>query len=152
MNIRRAIKIVERGWYFSRLFFFLLVVLAIIHTFFLTIFIVDGLSMHPTLKNRQVLFVNKIYALIHPPKKDDVVILQFPGDPERRMFVKRIIGEPGNEFIAGTSDRYGEVSTKSFKLGVGQYYVLGDNRAGSGDSRIWGSVPRENIIGVVLKY
>lgn len=108
--------------------------------------------MFPTLTDQQLLVVNKIYTLVHPPKKGDIVILQFPGDPERRMFVKRIIGEPSNKFSSGMIDQYGEVSTTNFKLGVGQYYVLGDNRAGSGDSRIWGSVPRENIIGVVLKY
>lgn len=150
MNLRRVIKITERGWYFIRVPVFFILVVAIIHTFFITIFVVDGRSMYPTLKDNQIILVNKISALVLSPQKGDIVIMQFPGDTKRRIFVKRVIGTPGDSFKANQKDENGQVATKNIHLNKGEYYVLGDNRPESGDSRIWGTVPREYIIGSVM--
>lgn len=152
MRLRKIIKIVERSWYFLRLPILLVLTVTIIHTFFLTIFIVDGRSMYPTLKDKQVLIVNKIYYLMVPPLPGDIVIMQFPGDPSRRMFVKRVFGVPGDKIKSNSIDKYGEVSSKELSIKLGEYYVLGDNRLKSGDSRYWGTVPRENIIGKVISF
>lgn len=103
--------------------------------------------MESTLKDGQILLINKLVYLFNSPQVGDIVILQFPGDPERRMFVKRIVGTPMQTIRAGSRDYYGEISSKEVTLGQGEYFVLGDNREQSGDSRIWGTVPRENIIG-----
>ena len=100
-----------------------------------------------------------IYAFT-PPKHGDVVIFQFPNDPTRD-FVKRVIGVPGDtiEIKRGEVFRNGValdepfVTTPSSRtyppvyVEVGHYYVLGDNRRSSNDSRDWGLVPEENLIG-----
>lgn len=150
MNLRRVIKVTERSWYFLRIPVFFVLVITIIHTFFITIFIVDGRSMYPTLKDHQILLVNKISTLMMAPKKGDIVIMQFPGDTKRRIFVKRVIGAPGDIFQANREDEHGLITSKDIQISNGEYYVLGDNRPESGDSRIWGSVPREYIIGSVF--
>ena len=96
----------------------------------------------------------------HPPEHGEVVIFNFPGDPTRD-FVKRVIGVPGDtiEIRSGDVYRNGEFveepfvtdpSTRSYPpvfVDQGHYYVLGDNRRSSNDSRDWGLVPQENLIG-----
>lgn len=152
MNLHRIIKITERTWYFGKWPLFATVFLALIHTFIFTIFVVDGPSMKPTLQDKQVLLVNKIQYLLSSPKAGEIVILQFPGDSERRMFVKRVKAVPGDRLEAGLTDRYGNVTDQNVNLKNGEYYVLGDNRDQSGDSRLWGPAYRENIIGKVFMY
>lgn len=149
MSLRWVIKITERIWYFLRFPVLFVLIAATIHTFLITIFIVDGRSMLPTLKDKQILIVNKISALKKAPERGDIVIIQFPGDVRRRIFVKRVIGVPGDSFKANQEDEYGLVAVKNIQIQKGEYYVLGDNRQESGDSRIWGAVPRENILGFV---
>ncbi len=100
-----------------------------------------------------------IYAFT-PPRYGDVVIFHFPNDPTRD-FVKRVIGLPGDtiEIRQGEVLRNGEALDEPFVTSpssrtyppiyveVGHYYVLGDNRRSSNDSRDWGLVPEENLIG-----
>ena len=100
--------------------------------------------------------------IFHAPDRGDVVVFHFPLDLTRE-FVKRVIGLPGDQveiksgtvYINGTelpepylspaiSKRH---SIDSIKLSKDQYFVLGDNRAASNDSRDWGAVPKENIVG-----
>jgi signal peptidase I len=99
---------------------------------------------------------------IHPPKRGEVIVFRFPRDPSKD-FVKRVIGLPGDrvELRQGTvyingaalAEPYvttpGESTRPPILLGEKQYYVLGDNRNGSNDSRIWGPVPEENVLGKV---
>ncbi len=96
----------------------------------------------------------------HPPQRGEVVVFRFPKDPSRD-FIKRVIGTPGETvevkggkvYIDGTqlSEPYiyeaPNYSLEPELVPPDHYFVLGDNRNSSSDSRIWGMVPRENIVG-----
>ncbi len=99
---------------------------------------------------------------IHPPKRGEVIVFHFPKDP-KRDFVKRVIGVPGDRvkmedgvvFLNGKKieEPYitapGPTDMDTLGLGEKEYFVLGDNRRGSNDSRNWGPVPEDNILGKV---
>ena len=99
---------------------------------------------------------------VHPPKSGEVIVFHFPRDPSRD-FVKRVIGVPGDwvEIRRGTVYVNGESLDEPYIItqdsqDMGQvfldekeYFVMGDNRSGSNDSRNWGSVPEELILGKV---
>ena len=124
-------------------------------------YIVDGSSMLPTLRPDERLIVSRLNYLIGKPERGDVIVFQFPLDPSRD-FVKRIIGLPGETvaiqdgivYIDGQpidNENYIEhqsyTSMDPVTLGDDEYFVMGDNRAGSDDSRRWGPLPARNIIG-----
>lgn len=128
-------------------------------------FIVSGSSMVPTFKNGEYLIVDEISYRLSDPTRDDVVIFRYPKDP-KKFFIKRIIGLPnetvdikGNE-ITITNKEHPEGFSLSqpfvknmasnvthFELGKDEYFVMGDNRSASSDSRYWGAVPRNLMIG-----
>ena len=129
-------------------------------------YIVDGSSMDPTFKNADYLIVDQLSKRFETPKRGSVVIIRYPKDPSK-FFIKRLIGFPGETVVinSGKLIIYGENNKEmtnidepyvkypknenfSMQLGENEYFVMGDNRAGSSDSRIWGSLPKENIIGV----
>ncbi|MDA0733913.1 MAG: signal peptidase I [Chloroflexi bacterium] len=99
---------------------------------------------------------------VHPPKSGEVVVFHFPKDPSRD-FVKRVIGVPGDrvEIRRGTVYVNGESLDEPYitaqdtsdmnqlSLDEKEYFVMGDNRRGSNDSRNWGPVPEELILGKV---
>lgn len=101
--------------------------------------------------------------LLHPPQRGEIIVFHFPRDP-RRDFVKRVIGVPGDTvevrrgvvYLNGLPLEEPYIIEPSFdtrpalRLRPGEYYVLGDHRRASNDSRDWGPVPEENIIGKVL--
>jgi signal peptidase I len=133
-------------------------------------YIVDGASMDPTFKTGNYLIVDKLSRRFTPPARNSVVVLKFPQD-ESKDFLKRIIGIPGDTVIvtpdsvriitaqdpAGISldQSYvvhkcasaGCVSDMTITLGDDEYFVMGDNRAESYDSRSWGPLPARDIIG-----
>ena len=96
----------------------------------------------------------------HAPERTDVIIFHFPRDPSRD-FVKRVIGLPGDTieiddgevFISGTKldepyiTKGGSGNMKLLTVGEDAYFVMGDNRRASNDSRDWGTVPTANIVG-----
>ncbi len=135
-----------------------------IRLFIINPFIVSGVSMLQTFHNNDFLFVEKISYLFTEPTRGDVVVFQYPLDPSR-YFIKRIIGLPGetisfeNEKITilktdntkiTLSEPYTNNSTKNLTpltVEPDHYFVMGDNREQSSDSRIWGTVGKERISG-----
>ncbi len=123
---------------------------------------VDGHSMVPTLQDQQYILVDKAAYLFHPPQRGDVIVFAYPIDPTQD-YVKRIIGVPGDRVqvdqdgtvsVNGTqiqepyiSESVNPYAPTDLVLKANQYFVLGDNRGDSSDSRVWGPVPRQNIIG-----
>lgn len=128
-------------------------------------FIVEGASMDPTFETGDYLIVDELTYRFRPPERGSILIFKYPRDP-RKSFIKRVIGLPGESItisdglITVTNIKHPEgfvldepyvaLSKKdsaNYILGVGEYFVLGDNRLGSADSRVWGPVPEENIVG-----
>ena len=101
---------------------------------------------------------------IHPPKRGDVIVFRFPKDPTRD-FVKRVVGLPGEQvevrqgevYINGNRvplpepyvTEHDRSNMEPIYLMDKEYFVLGDNRAHSNDSRAWGPVPEPNMVGKV---
>lgn len=128
---------------------------------------VDGPSMTPTLLTGQYILVNKSVYFTHGPQRGDVIVFEFPSDHSRDL-VKRVIGVPGDTVITNTdgtvtvdgvtlnepyvNDHIND-STQTWKVGPGQYFVMGDNRGDSYDSRDWGLLPAKDVIGeAVIVY
>ncbi|GCE47534.1 signal peptidase I [Thermosporothrix hazakensis] len=127
---------------------------------------VDGDSMSPSLQSNQNVLVNKMAYLFRGPERGDVIVFHYPKEPNVD-YIKRIIGVPGdtiridsehvwvndvqlNEpYIKEAINPY----AKSWKVPADNYFVLGDNRPVSKDSRYWDFVPKEYIVGkAVLVY
>lgn len=147
---------------------FLIVVVVIpIRVFIASPFIVDGESMHPTFTNLDYLIVNRFLYTFRDPARGDVIVFRYPGNPSV-FYIKRIIGLPGETvsidhgIITITSAAEEKIAlsepyivnedatyTKNVSLGSDEYFVMGDNRPNSSDSRIWGPLPKKDIIGRV---
>lgn len=139
-----------------------------IRTFVAQPFIVSGNSMYPTFHNGEYLIVDELSKYVGEYRRGDVVILRYPVDPSK-YFIKRIVGLPG-ETVAirngavtisgGKLEKpiaLGEPYVKNTKdedlsrtLTNEEYFVMGDNRAQSSDSRIWGPVPAHLMDGKAL--
>jgi signal peptidase I len=129
---------------------------------------VEGTSMQPELIDQERIFVNKFVYHFEEIHRGDIVVFWYPKDPSK-SFIKRVVGVPGDlvsvrggrVYINGQlleeryvprgyqdSDSYPSVQVKE-----GYYYVLGDHRNASNDSRSWGLVPRKYIYGkAVFRY
>ena len=147
---------------------FLIVVVVIpIRLFIVSPFVVDGESMHPTFENLNYLIVDELVYDFHAPARGDVIVFRYPGDPSI-FYIKRIIGLPGETVsitngivtittVDGQSLTLTEpyvvnedvTYTKNVTLNAGEYFVMGDNRPNSSDSRVWGPLPRNDIVGRV---
>jgi signal peptidase I len=153
------------GWIydFSRFATTLLIVGLLTHYFLFTILIVRGKSMEPNYLDGEVYAVNKFSYLVEKPHRYDVVAMYFPGETEKR-FIKRVIGLPNETVSVVNGHLYinGKALPEDFldpsvatipdmerKLENGEFFVMGDNRNVSSDSRAWGPVPRSFIIGKV---
>jgi len=161
----------QRDSFFTELLKFVVVAAVIVlpvRLFIAQPFIVSGESMSPTFENGEYLIVDELTYRLNDPKRGDVVIFRYPRNP-KEFFIKRIIGLPGETVtIAGGSVSVttgsGEVLALSepyivnegngrdntYLLQESEYFVMGDNRPESSDSRIWGVLPRENLIGRAL--
>lgn len=129
-------------------------------------FDVDGMSMEPTLHNGELILVDKWSYLFHAPTRGDVIVFIAPPAPTQD-YVKRIVAIPGDTitiddtvvFVDGVKlnetyiapqnqgNPYAYKTIHDVVVPPNDYFVMGDNRAGSSDSRNWGFVPRANIIG-----
>jgi signal peptidase I len=139
---------------------FTLLIYLLVRTFLFENYRVVGASMRPTLENGEFLVVNKLGYRLHEPQRGDIVVFQDPNAPDRKL-IKRIIGLPGEtvEMVEGAVlidqqvlpepylEEPGYYTSEASVLPADQYFVLGDNRNNSSDSRSWGTLPRADIVG-----
>jgi signal peptidase I len=148
--------------------------LAVVSYFLISHFLVQtvtvvGVSMSPTLHDSEHYLLNRWVYYLHAPRPSDVVVLRDPQD--HSYAVKRIIASAGDSvylhdgsvyvnghklmesyLMAGTPTfAWPPHKEQLFKCGKDQYFVLGDNRGNSVDSRMYGLVPRQNILGLVIR-
>ena len=129
-------------------------------------FNIEGTSMEPSLHNQELILVDKWTYLFRPPARGDVIVFIAPPQPSQD-YIKRVIGLPGdtitiqnttvivdgatlNETYVDPNNQGNQYFSKQIQNMVvppNDYFVLGDNRKGSSDSRDWGFVPKKNIIG-----
>jgi signal peptidase I len=123
---------------------------------------VEGTSMMPSLVNEERIFINKFVYRFESIERGDTVVFQFPRDTSK-SYIKRVIGMPGDVvlidhgkvFVNGTAlaepyvppENRDEASYPALKVEPDSYYVLGDHRNSSNDSRSWGTVKRGYIYG-----
>ncbi len=162
----RAMKFLEHAFKEIATFVILAVLIVLpIRLFLAQPFVVEGESMHPTFANGDYLIVDEISYRFNDPARGDVVVFRYPGNPSI-FYIKRIVGLP-NESV---SISRGEVTittatgekitldepyvvaedatySKTMHLGAEEYFVMGDNRPNSSDSRVWGALPENDIVG-----
>ncbi|MDI6820703.1 MAG: signal peptidase I [Patescibacteria group bacterium] len=138
----------------------------LVRTFVAQPFLVSGSSMEPTFDNGNYLLVDELVYRFREPQRGEVMVFKYPGD-HRSYYIKRVIGLPGERLVIdrGTVTVFrngeekilqepylGSVKTTEYvemELGSGQYFVMGDNRNFSFDSRIWGPINHSDIMGLV---
>lgn len=156
----------EEVWETVRFLFIALAIVLPVRVFIAQPFIVSGASMDPTFANGQYLIVDELSYHLGDPSRGDVVIFKYPKNP-KQYFIKRVIGLPGETVVVNRNgqvfikDKDGKTVltleepyvayTKDDKIErtllPGEYFMMGDNRAGSFDSRAWGPVERDLIVG-----
>lgn len=161
-------KYLPFAWEVFKIFIIASVIVLPIRYFLFQPFIVKGESMLPNFQPGNYLIVDEISYRFSNPQRGDVVVFKYPKDKTQK-FIKRIIGLPGetvevkdgkvtiykDDKMEVLDEKYlpnpsGTIGTLKLALGVDEYFVLGDNREFSYDSRAWGSVPIKNIIGKVF--
>jgi signal peptidase I len=147
-------------------------IVLLVHNYIAQPFIVTGASMEPNFHTGEYLIIDDLSYMTGTPKRGDIIVFKYPKDTSQ-YFLKRIIGLPGEKVRVETNGSviiYNEENPDGFvlkesaylpnenitfpagnpstvQLGSEEYYVLGDNRAVSSDSRYWGPVPKKNIVG-----
>ncbi len=136
-------------------------------------YIVSGASMEPTFNNWDYLIVDRVTYDFGKPQRGDVIVFDLPQDTSRAL-IKRVVGLPGEKVLlsgAGPTvmivnqehpegfiikepylspENLGGATDMQVTLGPDQYFVLGDNRHVSADSRLWGVLPKKDIVGRVF--
>jgi signal peptidase I len=146
-----------------------LIIVLPIRMFIAQPFIVSGASMETTFSTGQYLIVDQLTYHFEAPERGDVIVFHYPKDPSK-FFIKRIIGLPGDTIhiedstvtITNAAHPDGMVLDEEYVrsmrpttpltqvLGPDEYFVMGDNRDASSDSRIWGILPKDKIVGRAL--
>jgi len=158
-------KFLKDGWDLLKFAVIALAIVIPIRMWIAQPFVVSGESMVPTFQNGQYLIVDEISYILGSAHRGDVVVFRYPGDPSR-FFIKRIIGLPNekisinkNEVTIINKDHpegfkmiEPYINEKTFEGSTyetkdGEYFVMGDNRNRSSDSRYWGIVPKKLLIG-----
>ncbi len=139
-----------------------------IRYFLIQPFYVKGASMEPNFYDHEYLIINELSYRLREPERGEIVVFRYPRDPSQ-FFIKRVVGLPGetveisNQHVVIYNTEHpngivldesylGEVSTNGktrTTLGEADYYLLGDNRDESLDSRMFGPVQRSSIVGRV---
>ncbi|MEK9131709.1 MAG: signal peptidase I [Patescibacteria group bacterium] len=142
-----------------------LIVVVPIRLYVVQPFIVSGESMHPTFSDGEYLIVDEVSYRFQKPTRGETIIFRPPLNT-KKFYIKRIVGLPketisisDTKVIIKNADNpdgfildesYVKVpwsSTLTKTLGDNEYFVMGDNRSASSDSRVWGALPEDNIIG-----
>lgn len=160
-------EILKSWWGLTKSFDLVLIIGLICRTLILQPFVVEGNSMEPDFHNNQALIVDKISYRFRAPTREEVIIFKAPPKPSDN-YIKRVIGIPGDtvEIKNGhvyvndnvLNENYVTSNNQTFvnrnlmtslkkTLQKDEYFVLGDNRTNSSDSREWGVVPKNNLIG-----
>lgn len=152
-------------WELVRFALIAIIIVVPIRVFIAEPFIVSGSSMVPTFENGDYLIVDKLSYELRSPRRDDVVVFRYPNDTTK-FFIKRVIGLPNETVdIKGSDVTITDgAHTQGFKLDQpfvknpanndthyvlksDEYFVMGDNRIASSDSRYWGPVKKNLITG-----
>lgn len=152
------------------------VVVFVIRYFLIQPFFVKGASMEPNFSDGEYLIVDELSYKFREPQRGEVIVFKYPRDP-KQYYIKRIVGLPGEEveikgnqvIIHGSGNTLQNMileeeylleneltltsprlSGRTWKLKADEYFVLGDNRIASSDSRTWGPLQKKFIIGKVF--
>ena len=156
-------------WEVAEVILIAVVTVFIVRTFLMQPFLVSGASMEPNFSTGNYLLIDELTYRLRPPERGEVVVFKYPNDPSV-YYIKRIIGLPGEHVIVNNgevkiinnmypeglkvNEIYLNANLKTLGsidtvLDADSYFVMGDNRSFSYDSRSWGPLPKENIIGIV---
>lgn len=158
----------QSAWEVVRFAILAIIIVIPIRIFIAQPFVVSGSSMYPTFQNGDYLIVDELAYRTGNPARYDVAVFHYPDDPSK-FFIKRVIGLPGEtvEIKGNTVTIVNKDNPNGFQIGQpyvknpsdnnmtfqlkdGQYFVMGDNRSASSDSRSWGAVPRNLMSGRVV--
>ena len=152
---------------FSKYYLLFIAIIIAIATIFGLPLLIQGESMMPNFKSGELVIVEKIsYMNNKPIQRGDIVAARFPVDPTKTRLIKRVIGLPGENvevkdsyiyingelLIEGYGPTYGTPPYSEIQkvtLKENEYFLCGDNRPNSSDSRLWGPVYKEDIFGKV---
>lgn len=156
-------------WEITKIVIIALLIVVPIRYFIFQPFFVRGQSMEPNFENGDYLIIDEISYRLREPQRGEVVVFKYPGNPSQR-YIKRIVGLPGeiveikdgkvvifnqgesqildeSDYLPPDTFTSGEIK---IALAENEYFVLGDNRYASADSRRWGPLSREDIVGRVI--
>lgn len=156
-------------WEILKIVLLALVIVIPIRYFLFQPFLVKGQSMEPNFHDNDYLIIDEISYRIREPERGEVIVFKSPQNPSQR-FIKRVIGLPGetieikdDKVMIIKEDKVQILDESSYlspslktpgnlitTLNKNEYFVLGDNRRVSSDSRSWGLLPGKNIIGRVI--
>ena len=124
---------------------------------------VESISMQPNLYAGDFVIVNKLAYKLGIPQRGDIIVFRYPPDPTQTPYIKRVIGLSGDQIHIADGkvyvnnqllvEPYLQVNTSrggDWTVPANSLFVMGDNRNNSSDSRSWGMVPMENVIGKAL--
>lgn len=165
-------------WDFAKVILIALAIILPIRYFVFQPFIVSGSSMEPNYSNGQYLIIDELSYRFSEPKRGDVVVIRYPKD-RKQFFIKRVIGLPGEKITVdnGRITIYNDANPdgvtldesylpsqglsfphntaivggkKSIVLKSNEYFMMGDNRLASSDSRDWGPLNEKDLVGKVF--
>ena len=159
----------EFSWDLIKVAVIALLLAGLVRYFLVQPFFVEGASMEPNFENGEYLLIDELSYYFREVKRGEVVVFHYPLDTSR-YYIKRVIGLPnetmeikgGKITIYNNSNKEGFLITENYipsnlmtegnikkRLDKDEYFVLGDNRASSSDSRRWGVLPKNDVVGRV---